>query len=75
MALFRNLITRAVREFASDPENQEKAKKLYTDKVAPGAKSAWTKAAPEVKKVGNSALKGAARAAVEIKKRWQEKDD
>jgi hypothetical protein len=74
MALFRNLITRAVREFASDPENRAKAKKMYADKVAPGAKDLWEKSAPGVKKVGQSALRGAAKAAVEIKKRWQEKD-
>jgi hypothetical protein len=74
MALFRNLITRAVREFVSNPENQEKAKKIYSDKVAPRAKDAWTKAAPDVKKVGNSALKGAARAAVAIKKRLKENE-
>ncbi len=74
MALFRNLITRAVREFASDPENQEKAKKMYADEVAPRAKDLWQKSAPDVKKAGQSALKGAAKAAVEIKKRWQEKD-
>ena len=36
--LFRNLISRAVREFASDPENQEKAKKIYADEVAPRAR-------------------------------------
>ena len=75
MALFRNLITRAVREFASDPENREKAKKMYDDKVAPRAKELWEKSAPDVKKAGKSALRGAAKAAVEIKRRWQEKDD
>ena len=75
MALFRNLITRAVREFASDPENQDKAKKIYADEVAPRAKGFWQKAEPDVKKAGKSALRGAAKAAVEIKKRWQEKDD
>ena len=74
MALFRNLITRAVREFASDPENREKAKKIYADEVAPRAKNFWQKAEPDVKKAGQSALRGAAKAAVEIKKRWQEKD-
>ena len=74
MALFRNLITRVVREFASDPENQEKAKKIYAEEVAPRAKDFWQKAEPDVKKAGQSALKGAARAAVEIKKRWQGRD-
>ena len=74
MALFRNLISRAVREFASDPENQEKAKKIYADEVAPRAKDLWKKSEPGLKKAGQSAKKGAARAAVEIKKRWQEKD-
>ena len=47
---------------------------MYSDEVAPRAKEAWTKAAPDVKKVGNSALKGAARAAVEIKRRLKEND-
>jgi hypothetical protein len=74
MALFRNLIARAVREFASDPENQEKAKKIYAEEVAPRAKDLWQKAEPEVKKAGQTALRGAAKAAVEIKKRWQERD-
>jgi hypothetical protein len=74
MALFRNFIARAVREIVSNPKNQEKAKKLYSDEVAPRAKDFWTKAAPNVKKAGQSALKGAAKAAVEIKKRLQEKD-
>jgi hypothetical protein len=74
MALFRSLITRVVREFASDPENQEKAKKIYADEVAPRAKDFWQKAEPDVKKAGQSVLRGAAKAAVEIKKRWQEKD-
>lgn len=74
MALFQNLITRVVREFASDPENQEKAKKLYAEEVAPRAKDFWKKAEPDVKKAGQSALRGAAKAVVEIKKRWQERD-
>lgn len=74
MALFRNLISRAVREFASDPENQEKAKKIYSDEVAPRAKEFWTKAEPDVKRAGKSALRSAAKAAVEIKKRWKETD-
>jgi hypothetical protein len=74
MAFFRSLITRVVREFASDPENQEKAKKLYSDEVAPRAKDFWQKAEPDVKKAGKSALRGAAKAAVEIKKRWKETD-
>ncbi len=74
MPLFRNLIAKAVRDLASDPENQAKAKKLYEDEVAPRAKQMWKEAQPGAKKAGNAAIKGAAKAAVEIKRRWKETD-
>ena len=69
MALFRSLIGRIVREFASDPEKRAQAKQIYAEKVAPEAKEFWKKAEPEVKRAGRSALRGAAKAAIEIKRR------
>ncbi len=72
MALFRSLIGRAMREFASDPEKRAQAKQVFDEKVAPEAKELWKKAEPGMKRAGRSALRGAAKAAVEIKRRLNE---
>ncbi len=72
MALFRSLFGRVAREFANDPEKRAQAKQVYDDKVAPQAKEFWKQAEPGVMRAGRSALRGAAKAAVEIKRRLNE---
>ncbi|MBI1353867.1 MAG: hypothetical protein GC160_05935 [Acidobacteria bacterium] len=71
--LFRRLIAKAARELANDPEARAKAKQVYEDEVKPRAQKLYKEHETEIHSAKDSAIRGAARLAVNLKKKLQEK--
>jgi hypothetical protein len=72
MALFRSLISRAARELAQNPETRAKAKQAL-DAVKPRAKQFLADHHDDIESAKKSALRGAAKLAVNLKARLRDK--
>ncbi len=73
MPLFRSLISRAAREFAQNPETRAKAKQVLDDEVKPRAKKFLADHHDDIESAKKSALRGAAKLAVNLKARLRDK--
>lgn len=70
--LFRRLFAKAAQELANNPEARAKAKQMYEDEVKPRAQKLYKEHETEIASAKDSALRGAARLAVKVKKKLKE---
>ena len=70
--LFRSLINKAVQELDNNPETRAKVKKVYDDEVKPREQSFYKEHEGEIASAKDTALKGAARFVVQVKKKLKE---
>jgi hypothetical protein len=73
MPLFRSLIARAARELTENPETRAKAKQVLDDEVKPRAKQFLAEHHEDIEAAKKSAIRGAAKLAVNLKSRFREK--
>ena len=73
MPLFRSLLSRAARELAQNPETRAKAKHLLDEEVKPRAKQFLADHKEDIDSAKKSAIRGAARLAVNLKTRLRDK--
>jgi hypothetical protein len=73
MPLFRSLISRAARELAQNPETRAKAKQVLDDEVKPRAKQFLDDHRDDIESAKKSAIRGAAKLAVNLKARLRDK--
>ena len=71
--LFRRLIAKAAQEFANNPEARAKAKQVFDDEVKPRAQKLYKEHEGEISSVKDSAIRGAAKLAFEVKKKLKER--
>ena len=71
--LFRSLLSRAARELAQNPETRAKAKKVLDDEVKPRAKQFLADHHDDIEAAKKSAMRGAAKLAVNLKSRLRDK--
>ena len=73
MPLFRTLISRAARELSQNPEARAKAKQVLDDEVKPRAKRFLADHKDDIDSAKKSAIRGAAKLAVNLKSRLRDK--
>jgi hypothetical protein len=73
MPLFRTLFSRAARELAHNPETRAKAKKVLDEEVKPRAKQFLEDHQDDIAAAKKSAMRGAAKLAVNLKSRMRDK--
>lgn len=73
MALFRTLLSRAARELAQNPETRAKAKQVLDEEVKPRTKQFLADHQEDIEAAKKSAIRGAAKLAVNLKARLREK--
>lgn len=71
--LFRRLIAKAAQELANNPESRAKAKQVFDDEVKPRAQKLYKEHETEIASAKQSALRGAAKLAVSVKKKLKER--
>ena len=71
--LFRSLISRAARELAQNPETRAKAKQALDEELMPRAKQFLADHHDDIEAAKQSALRGAAKLAVNLKARLRDK--
>ena len=67
--LFRRLIAKAVQELANDPETRAKAKQVFDEELKPRAQKLYREHQGDIQSAKDSALRGAAKLAVSLKKK------
>lgn len=73
MPLFRSLLSKAARELAQNPETRAKAKQVLDDEVKPRAKQFLADHQEDIAAAKKSAIRGAAKLAVNLKSRMRDK--
>lgn len=71
--LFRTLLSRAARELTQNPEARAKAKQVLDEEVKPRAKQFLADHQEDIDAAKKSALRGAAKLAVNLKARLRDK--